>query len=293
MTFPTPLLAVKLNRKRLLAVLEEQIYVYDISNMLLLHTIETTSNVFAVCALSPNSENCYLAYPDSRDHEPRTEGESSSPNVSNSAVSGQVILWDVINCKQITKIEAHKDSLACLAFNSDGTMLATASDNGRIIRVFAIPSGQRLYQFRRGSLPAQIYSIAFHPDSSLLTVTSSTQTVHIFRLKEVYSNLERQGLLPSSPPPKESLLRRSSRSLIGTVGGYLPQSVSGMLDPERDFAYAHIPGDKVTSIAAFGPDNTIVNVATYDGNLYSFRVNLRTGGECAMVNHFCVGLTAA
>ncbi|KAG5459335.1 MAG: hypothetical protein BJ554DRAFT_273, partial [Olpidium bornovanus] len=44
LTFPTSILAVKLNRKRLIVVLEEQIYVYDISNMKLLHTIETSSN---------------------------------------------------------------------------------------------------------------------------------------------------------------------------------------------------------------------------------------------------------
>jgi len=44
LTFPTSILAVKLNRKRLVVVLEEQIYVYDISNMKLLHTIETSPN---------------------------------------------------------------------------------------------------------------------------------------------------------------------------------------------------------------------------------------------------------
>jgi autophagy-related protein 18 len=44
LTFPTSILAVKLNRKRLIVVLEEQIYVYDISNMKLLHTIETSPN---------------------------------------------------------------------------------------------------------------------------------------------------------------------------------------------------------------------------------------------------------
>lgn len=44
LTFPTAILAMKLNRKRLVVVLEEQIYVYDISNMKLLHTIETSPN---------------------------------------------------------------------------------------------------------------------------------------------------------------------------------------------------------------------------------------------------------
>lgn len=44
LNFPTSVLSVKLNRRRLVVVLEEQIYVYDISNMKLLHTIETSPN---------------------------------------------------------------------------------------------------------------------------------------------------------------------------------------------------------------------------------------------------------
>lgn len=44
LTFPTTILGVKLNRKRLVVVLEERIYVYDISNMKLLHEIETSAN---------------------------------------------------------------------------------------------------------------------------------------------------------------------------------------------------------------------------------------------------------
>ena len=42
--FPTTILAVKLNRRRLVVVLEERIYVYDISNMKLLHEIEKSLN---------------------------------------------------------------------------------------------------------------------------------------------------------------------------------------------------------------------------------------------------------
>ena len=38
------ILAVKMNRKRLAVVLEESIYLYDISNMKLLQTIDTSPN---------------------------------------------------------------------------------------------------------------------------------------------------------------------------------------------------------------------------------------------------------
>lgn len=44
LTFPTSVLAVKMNRKRLVAVLEEQIYIYDIATMKHVYTIETGAN---------------------------------------------------------------------------------------------------------------------------------------------------------------------------------------------------------------------------------------------------------
>ena len=44
LTFPTTVLAVRLNRKRLVVILEDLIYLYEISNMKLLHTIETSPN---------------------------------------------------------------------------------------------------------------------------------------------------------------------------------------------------------------------------------------------------------
>ena len=47
--FPSSILSVKLNRKTLVIVLEVEIYIYDISNMKLLHVIETTPNPNGEC----------------------------------------------------------------------------------------------------------------------------------------------------------------------------------------------------------------------------------------------------
>lgn len=49
LTFPTTVLAVRMNRKRLVVILEDQIYLYDISNMKLLYTIETSPNPNGTC----------------------------------------------------------------------------------------------------------------------------------------------------------------------------------------------------------------------------------------------------
>ncbi len=44
LTFVSAILAVKMNRKRLVVVLEEHLYVYDIGTMKLLHSIDTAPN---------------------------------------------------------------------------------------------------------------------------------------------------------------------------------------------------------------------------------------------------------
>lgn len=187
LTFPTAVLKVKLNRKRLIVLLEEQIYIYDITNMQLLHTIETSPNPGAICALSSDEKNCFLAYPSpvpqsslSFSGIPNNHGLSNAN--SDLSRNGDVVIFDTIALAPINIIEAHKSPLSALAFNFDGTLLATASDKGTIVRVFSIPSTTKLYQFRRGTYPARIFSLNFNANSTLLAVSSATETVHVFKL---------------------------------------------------------------------------------------------------------------
>ncbi|KAK4458113.1 autophagy-related protein 18 [Cladorrhinum samala] len=195
LTFPSAVLAVRLNRKRLVVVLEEEIYIYDISNMSLLTTIPTSPNPNAICALSPSSERCYIAYPrpnpreDSGDRRP-----AHAPPLSTyvPTTSGEVLVFDTITQKVINVIEAHNSPLHCIAMNSDGTLLATASEKGTIVRVFDVPKGQKLYQFRRGTTPSTIHSMSFNLSSTLLCVSSVSNTVHIYKLGSYGSG-------PSSP----------------------------------------------------------------------------------------------
>ena len=96
--------------------------------------------------------------------------------------SGDVMLYDATKLEQVNIIEAHTTPLSHMALNNDGTLLATASEKGTIIRVFSVPEAQKLYQFRRGSIPSRIYSMSFNTTSTLLCVSSATETVHVFRL---------------------------------------------------------------------------------------------------------------
>lgn len=103
-------------------------------------------------------------------------------NLTSPNRTGDVVIFDTISLQPVNVIEAHKSPLSVISFNNDGTLLATASDKGTIVRVFSVPTATKLYQFRRGTYPSRIFSINFNLSSSLLAVSSATETVHIFRL---------------------------------------------------------------------------------------------------------------
>jgi autophagy-related protein 18 len=115
-------------------------------------------------------------------------------------------------------IQAHKAPISFLSINSTGTLLASASDKGTVIRVWSIPGAEKLYQFRRGTREARIYSINFNVVSTLLAVSSAHDTVHIFKLgpqqKSPYSS--KNGQTPSSPSGSVD----SREGVHGLDGGY-------------------------------------------------------------------------
>ncbi|RYP87881.1 hypothetical protein DL770_004715 [Monosporascus sp. CRB-9-2] len=358
LTFPSAVLAVRLNRKRLAVVLEDEIYLYDISNMSLLTNIATSPNPAAICALSPSSENCYIAYPlpkprdDTQDKRP---SHAPPPSLYAPVTSGDVLIYDTLTLKALNVIGAHRSPLSFIALNNEGNLLATASETGTIIRVFSVPHGQKLFQFRRGTYPSTIYSMSFNAASSLLCVSSTTDTVHIFRLQQPgppannnslaettassrtdrwsrsrsYDSGNESASSAQGSPPSEvadlaaapaastnnpgthrrqsgsfgSILRRSSqimgRSVAGMVGSYLPQTVTEMWEPLRDFAYIKIPkssamshrsgtSGQLRSVVAMSSTSPQVMVVTSDGGFYVFNIDMEQGGEGYLVKQYSV-----
>lgn len=129
-------------------------------------------------------------------------------------------------------------------------------------------------------MPSRIYSMSFNTTSTLLCVSSSTETIHLFKLSHQGTPPEgspssfspttrgRRSLSQSSIQSPESddmdveqsptdfasrkhngtlmgMLRRTSQSVgssvAAKVGGYLPKGVSEMWEPARDFAWIRLP----------------------------------------------------
>jgi autophagy-related protein 18 len=234
-----------------------------------------------VCALSPASDRGYLVYPLPQSDTPATYSPPPShvpptgPHLNSN--SGHVLVFDPVSLQAVNVIEAHRAPLSFIATNREGTRLATASDKGTIIRVFSIPDGQKLFQFRRGSMPSRIFSISFNYDSTMLCVSSATETIHIFKLTTKAESSNKPAQERSQPtrrisdrsmsPAEDALddldpsefsaaarnhngtfagiLRRTSQNVsktfASTVGGYLPSAVTEMLEPARDFAWFKVP----------------------------------------------------
>ncbi|KAJ7662495.1 WD40-repeat-containing domain protein [Mycena rosella] len=177
--FPSSILAVKLNRKTLVIILETEIYVYDMSNMRLLHVLETVPNPEAICALSPAAEAPYLAYPAPLPSPALAAPASPAPTASG---SGDVMLFSTRALAPVNVLRAHRSPLALLALSANGSLLATASVKGTVIRVFGVPSADKLYEFRRGAREARIQSLAFNGAGTLLAAASERGTVHLWRV---------------------------------------------------------------------------------------------------------------
>ena len=102
--------------------------------MKVIHTVrDTPPNPDGLIALSVSDGCSYLAYP-------------------GSSQMGEVQIFDSISMRAVTVIAAHDNPLAAMTFNTPGTRLATASKRGTVIRVFSIPDGQKLGEFRRGMI---------------------------------------------------------------------------------------------------------------------------------------------
>eukprot|EP00755_Sulcionema_specki_P006339 Sspe_Gene.35183::Locus_17063_Transcript_1_1_Confidence_1.000_Length_871::g.35183::m.35183/K17908/WIPI, ATG18; autophagy-related protein 18 len=172
MSFQDTILSVKLNKKRLVVILEKCLHIFDLTKMASLQIIDTEPNPKGLGALSMG-EDCVVAYP-----------KAVQPGC------GDVMVVDAISTKNIHVIRAHRNPLSALALSNCGTKLATASQKGTVIRVFGLSPGGKaeaplLYTLRRGASMATVHSLCFNEAATLLACTSSKTTIHIWKCDTV------------------------------------------------------------------------------------------------------------
>ncbi|KKA26464.1 hypothetical protein TD95_000125 [Thielaviopsis punctulata] len=201
----TPVRGVKLSRQHIVVILQNSVSIYGFEKTKpLLGHYETADNPLGICTLS----DTHVAFPGRQ--------------------PGHIYLVD-LKTNNVSIIPAHSSGLRDIQFSPDGELLATASEMGTLIRVFATASGARVAELRRGIDPACIFSIAFSPSGTLLACTSDKATLHVFDVPHPRkSALPKSGSLsatsPSSPSPKSLLPSSGDGSGRGKWGilGRLP-----------------------------------------------------------------------
>ncbi|AHC55115.1 WD-repeat containing protein [Tunisvirus fontaine2] len=172
--FSRPVMNAVFSNKEILVSTLEKVYIYSISDLGYLKSFGTTQNPYG--SISSNSD--------------RTESVLAFPGLNQGYVH-------VLKNGLSLYIKAHLSTLRKIALNREGTLLATCSEKGTTIRVFDTKTGEKVANFQRGATEAVINHISWSKDSSVLCVSSSRGTTHIFSLeKKAESSL--LGYLPGS-----------------------------------------------------------------------------------------------
>ncbi|KNG44554.1 WD40 repeat-like protein [Stemphylium lycopersici] len=157
--FKTPVQRVRLSQTHMIVALLNSLSIYKMKVPLAKAAeYETVNNPFGLCELGTN----IVAFP--------------------GRAAGQVKIFD-LNTSNVSIIPAHESPLRAIGISRDGHLIATASEQGTIIRLWSFPSCTKLAELRRGVDPAAIFSLAFSPDGSTLAVTSDKSTLHVYDLK--------------------------------------------------------------------------------------------------------------
>ncbi|XP_043483225.1 WD repeat domain phosphoinositide-interacting protein 4-like [Leptopilina heterotoma] len=229
-TFTGPIKAVRLRRDKLIVALQREIHVFSFPvptrRLLTLETRDNPKGLMEVATLATANKQL-LAFPGHKIGSVQLVDLGATDSGSSSAPA---------------TLTAHQGALACLAVNPSGTMVATASAQGTLVRVWDSARRQLLVELRRGSDPATLYCITFSRDSEFLSVSSDKGTIHIFALKDTHLN------------------RRSTFSKMGFLGNYV--------ESQWALATFTVPPE-CACVCAFGAKNSVIAVCM-DGTFHKY-----------------------
>lgn len=226
--FSQPVLSIRMRKDRLIVVLRNQVHGFTFPNdPKLSFSLDTRDNPKGLCEVCPTSENYLLAFPGFK------------------CGSVQLVDMSVTEKSQSSApltIQAHQSEIAALAINEQGTLIATASRKGTLIRVFDTVTRQLTNELRRGTDTALLYCINFSRDSAYLCASSDKGTIHIFAIKNT------------------SLNRTSTFKKIGFLGQYV----------ESQWGLANFTvSAECACKCAFGSGNSVIAVCV-DGTFHKF-----------------------
>lgn len=170
----SPLKTVRLRRDILICVLINEVRIYTMkARPSLILQFPTTTNPKGLIAVSSGS-NIVIGFP------ARQIGFLQIVKMSNDDPAKQALSEK----PNIMIVSVHSSELSCISTNAEGTLIATASDTGTLVRVWRTANASQLTELRRGLDHADIQSMSFSQShtSPRLAVVSDKGTAHVFNL---------------------------------------------------------------------------------------------------------------
>ena len=241
---------VKLRKDKIIVVCRDKIYVFNLTTFQNMDIIETGDNAHGLVGISYDQNQTVLAYPDKK------KGNVRIKNYEKSIVFS---------------IKAHDNNIAYIASSFDGSLIATASDVGTLIRIFSSENGNLLQELRRGKDKADIKYICFEPNYKFIAASSNKGTIHIWSLGKTLKALNKvnEGNENEGVENKTSILK----GLPNFLGGEFFKS-------EWSFAQVRLTDHR--SICCFGAENNIIVVST-EGKYYKAEIDMEKGGDCKII----------
>ena len=249
-SFQSTILSCAINSQYIAVCLESRIHILEVDEMKTVNKFNSPANARGIMTISNAFGPTLLAYPSSS-----TIGDFTITNIDSNDHTSTGISYS-----------AHKSRLACLQMNPSGTLVASASVTGTIIRVFGTRSSSKLYEFRRGLQCAEINSLLFCPMDTLLLAGSSSGTVHIFKFP-----VEQPGTGTATTPPSSTKPRNIVESILRAAVVSVQVELKCNTGSTRAFYIARIPrgeGPACLNITYLkGGDKRLI-VVTHSGYLY-------------------------
>lgn len=171
----SPVKAIRLHKDALICVFTHEVRIYTLSiSPQLVHRFETGDNPKGLIAVS-GGPSLILSFP------ARKPGYIQFVEIGNLKILGPIRGQEQIP-PRVVILCAHSSALACIAMAFDGSLVATASQNGTLVRVWHTKTGQQICELRRGIDKVDVQSIAFTMSHDKLAVVSDRGTVHIFNV---------------------------------------------------------------------------------------------------------------
>ena len=274
--FSQNVLNLKLRKDKIVVICLDKIYLFNLSSFESIDIIETGENIHGVLGINYNEEKTIIAYPDKK--------------------KGKIKIKDYEKLTNIL-VDAHEKTIANIVLTTNGDLMASSTEMGTIIRIFATENGNLIQEVRRGKEKAQIRCICFEQNYKFIAASSTRGTIHIWSLSTAMKNLKKKNNenddnKDSQDKNSEFGEKQENDEVLNienkrSIFNVLPNILGGeFFNSEWSFAQVRLKEQK--SICTFGSDNTIIIVCS-NGKYYKAKIPMEKGGECQIIQeeNFC------